>query len=58
MEQFVYFSVRGLDILFIFYSIDQFPMGDLDFLDRRDDAFLYTNEICHLLEVLQLLGVR
>ena len=30
-------------------------MGDLDFLDRRDDAFLYTNEICHLLEVLELL---
>lgn len=47
-----------MDILFIFYSIGQFPMGDLDFLDRKEDAFLYTNEICHLLEVLQLLGVQ
>ena len=44
-----------MDILFIFYSIGQFPMGDLDFLDRKEDAFLYTNEICHLLEVLELL---
>ena len=58
MKLFVYFSVRGMDILFIFYSIGQFPMGDLDFLDRKEDAFLYTNEICHLLEVLQLLGVQ
>ena len=29
-----------MDILFIFYSIDQFPMGDLDFLDRKNDAWL------------------